>query len=209
MRATRGLLASLGAATCLILAGTIALTLVSGLIAFRGWPGVRVQDGGEQQALIAQVRAEAHTNAAAAPAPLRVPVAFRSSSQPTHRAVTAVKPRRRATAQASAAPTASTTSSGAATALPAQGVAVAGATAPKPKPTAAPSAPGEPVRDLGKTLDTTVDTTGEAVAHLVSPAAPGLGSVLQNTTDVVGDLLNQVTGVVGKLVDGLGQPPAG
>jgi hypothetical protein len=200
----------MGAATCLVLAGTIALTLVSGLIAFHGWPGVRVKDGGEQRALIAQVRAEADVGAARAPSRLRVPVAPRTvPAAPARRVSTAGKAPSAVKTDPVAAP-ATAQGAGVSTALPATPVSVQGASVvatKTPKPAATVVAQGEPVRKLGETLNVTVDTTGAAVAHLVAPAAPALGSTVQNTTDVVGDLLSRVTGVVGTVVDGLGQPP--
>jgi len=197
----------MGAATCLLVAGTLAMTLVSGLIAFNGWPGLGVQDVGEQAALVAEVRTGTGAIVTAAPLRLRPP-APAPRVTPSRARRPAVVTSSRSGAQRAAAPTRGGPSDTGARPRPPKPVVKNPAPEVPEVPAAAP-APGEPVRDLGKALDTTVDSTGKVVAELVTPTAPVLGPVVQNTTDVVGNLLGQVVGVVGTIVDGLGQPPAG
>lgn len=197
----------MGAATCLLVAGTLAMTLVSGLIAFNGWPGLDVQDVGEQAALVAQVRTGTGTVVTAAPLRMRPPA-------PAPR-VTPLRARRPAvvtssgpTSQRAAAPARRRPFNDDPRPRPRKPPVKDPQPSPPEVPAAA-SAPGEPVRDLGKALDTTVDSTGKVVAGLLTPTAPVLGTAVQNTTDVAGDVLGQVVGVVGTIVDGLGRPPAG
>ncbi len=208
MRTTRGLLASMGATTCLILAGTIVLSLASGIVAFNGWPGLRIVQGAEQQALIAQVSAEVGTGMLA-PGAMRLPVSTRgplvSASVARPGRSPSAASRRRTVTLANSSPSPLSASSGA-------GAAPALTVPASPSPPAALDTPaaGEPVRRLGQTVDQTVNDAGKALGDVITPpATPGIGGAVQNTTGAVGDAVDRVAGVVGTVVDKLGTPPAG
>lgn len=204
MRATRGLMASMGAATCLILAGTIVLSLVSGVVAFRGWPGAGVTAGGEQAALLAQARADA---VSAPTVRLRVPsatavrAALRTSTGSTGvRAVAG----RRAAGTATASDTRGATGSGASGLA---GTAQASSSTPaSTTPSSAPKA-GDPVRQLGTAVDGTVGQAGQAAGDAVDLVVPGAGAVAGQVTGAVGQTVSGATGVVGQAVDRLGRTP--
>lgn len=213
MRATRGLLASLGAGLSLILAASVALTFVSALVAFHGWPGVREQPGADERALVADVAARQRTAPAAAPVRLPLPQPL-ARPRPVRPVATAVRPGERIPAVRAVATALRAAPGRGTVARPATGAGVPVTAAPAPAPAPAPAkgatpvtAPAaETVRKLGQTLDATVDTTGAAVGEVLAPVLPPVASAVTNATDAVGDLLDRVTGVVGVIVDNLGRP---
>jgi hypothetical protein len=214
MRATRGLMASMGAGLSLILAGSLALSLVSALIAFHGWPGVQSQRTADERAVIAEV-GPGRTVAAHAPA-LRLPDVPRRRPTPAPRQTAAPAAPATTTPRRSVAPPPVTRKSTVAKFAkhppdPPQTTSVKVAepsTPAKPdvlKATLAPAA--DTVKNLGTTLDTTVNRTGQAVSDLVSPVLPGVGKAVEATTAGVGDLLSKLTGIVSQLIGGVGAPP--
>lgn len=206
MRATRGLLASFGAGLSLIVAGTVALTLCSALIAYKGWPGVRVQRTADERALVAAVGVD--PAAEPAPASLRLPA--------THTARHHSSPHRAAFSGAHR-----TRSAGTALALaPSRGAAASAGAAPAPKPQPGDDpgrakasakkltvpAAGQTVAHVGTTLGDVVARTGTTVGELVEPLAPKAVATVIGTTDATADAVVAVTDAVGRAVDGLVKP---
>lgn len=205
MRATRGLVASLGAGLSLILASSVALMLCSALIAFEGWPGARAQRTPDERALIAVVSGAPVRHVT--PAKLRLPTARRSDTAVARRAAAGVPHAASRAARRSVV----TAPSRVASAVPPAHSAPAAA----PTPPAAPNkttaklklpAAGTTVQHLGGTLDTAVAGTGKTVGDVVKPVLPAVGTAVTLTTAEAGRLLQRVTGVVGQLVDGVLTP---
>lgn len=206
MRATRGLVASLGAGLSLILAGSVALMLCSALIAFEGWPGARAQRTPDERALVAVVSGAPVRHVT--PAKLRLPAPRRTSRTVAagHAAAGGTHAASRGTRRSVV-----TAPSRVASAVPAAHSAPAAApTSPAaPKKTTAKlklPAAGATVQHLGGTLDTAVAGTGKTVGDVVKPLLPAVGTAVTLTTAQAGQLLQQVTGVVGQLVDGVLTP---
>ena len=212
MRSARALLASLGAGTCLILAGTLAMATLSTVVAFSGLPGIRA---GSSDALPAAVLATAAVPTAGTAEGSRV-VAL---APPDSRAPV---PARRPVAQAGAR--AGATSQGV-TAAPAPrgpgattdpvatdpvAVVEGGSTddpprPPRPEPRPSPVLPadaGEPVRAVGDV----VAGTGAGLAQTVAPLSPEVAVVVDETGKVAGDTVAAATEAVAALLDALVNP---
>lgn len=207
MRATRGLVASLGAGLSLILAGSVALMLCSALIAFEGWPGARAQRTPDERALVAAVSGDPVRHVALAKLQLpdrrratRTASGTRAAARAS-RAASRVTRRTVVTAPARVASAVPAANSGSVAAVPAPPAAPAKATSKLKLPAA-----GATVQHLGGTLDTAVAGTGRTVGDVVKPLLPAVGSAVTLATAAAGQLLQQVTGVVGQLVDGVLAP---
>jgi hypothetical protein len=195
MRA-RGILPSAGAGASLVAAGIVCLAIVSGLLAFRGWPGsAKGADDGTLALRIPAAKAEGR--AAAGPRIARTTFTARrvAAARPARRAVTA--PRRARARQAprpvrgrvgAPAPRGSTppaaTPAPAAPAAPATPAAAPAAQSPAPEPVA----PG-PVRNV-------VDTTRKTVA----PVTDAVPAPVQQPVDQALDTVQQTAGAVDQLV---------
>lgn len=195
MRATRGLFASLGAGLSLILAGTAALTFVSALIAFDGWPGVSTERTADERAIVAEVAAQ--RTPVAAPARITLPPAPRPVA--TVKAVAARPVKRARPAAAAARRPARTTASRDTAAATHQAAAAPAPPAVTPPPPAAPAAKsrplqasvslapvGETVKDLGTSLAATVTTAGDTLGGLVQPVLPAVSKAAQDATKALG-----------------------
>lgn len=208
-------MASMGAGLSLILAGSLALSLVSALIAFNGWPGTQSRRTADERAVIAELapaRAAQRTPAdlrlpdmprrRATPRPARTSARL-SGGRPSRRPgtaapVRAVATKTKAAAQVSHAPE------------HADSAPVKAATVTKTrKPdvlqsTLAPAV--STVKNLGSTLDSTVSRTGKAVGDLVRPVLPAVGATVTQTTAAVGKLLSDLTNALSKAVANVGVP---
>jgi hypothetical protein len=208
MRASRGLLATLGVSTCLVLAGTLALLSVSAVVAFKGWPGLSPELATSQPTELAAIsarpvppaaestRADAIVIASAAP-----PASRRSiGSTPTQARYSG---RIREVAEAVQAPAHPPTV----------------ATAPTGPVVARPLAPDQPqvqetvrkvggglgaaMKDTGHGLGDTVRETGSKLSDRVQPISPELARTLENVTQTVGDAVSGLGGGVAGLVGAL------
>jgi hypothetical protein len=206
MRATRGLMASMGAATCLILAGTLVLTLLSGVIAFSGWPGVGPDGSGEQGALVARVRAEAAVKPTGR---LRLPSAQKAlaSVRASSAATTAGATRQRAAVRRTTGVATHGTTRIGATGLPSTTAGPSTTAAAAPQAPIAAARAGEPVRRIGGAVTGTVNRAGKTAGAIVEPIVPGAGALVGQVTGAVGQAVTGATGAVGRVVDGLGPKP--
>jgi len=211
MREWRAVLASFGASTCLILAGTIGLAAVSTVIAFQGWPGVKPQTGTSQDAVLAAAQVDpAHHRRgdehAIVVRPRSAGTPRRSTPRPALRTTTAKRSAGTVPVSVHVSPptrTAGASGGAAVTTTPS-------AAAPKaPRP--AGSGAGDPVRQVGDGLDGTVQQTTKGLGDVVRPISPTVANVLDNTGEAVGQTVKNVTDTVGAVLDGLkpkSPPPA-
>lgn len=200
MRATRGLLASMGAGLSLILAGSAALMFVSALIAFNGWPGVRTERTADERAILAQVA----ERAAAPDAPAPVAITLPRTAKPA--APAPPRPRRPVKGAAAKRPTTARTVAGkrpaagapdpvAADPAPADPAPAAAAAPERKALTAAVSlAPtGQAVKSLGAALDSTVTQTGDALGNLLDPVLPVVSQAAKDATKALGYVIASLT----------------
>lgn len=201
MRSKRGLIASIGAATSLILAGTLALASVSTVIAFRGWPGVHTDPAVAMPTVLAvSAKDKSETKRSEPITVASVPVTpsrphSSSTTSKSHRVVEHVEN------------TPASTSSTKIAHIPSSPVVVADKPASagsKPAPTSAgkPKAVlGNTVSKVGEGLGNTVQQTGKALGDVVEPVSPTLSQVVTNATDAVGNLVKKATDLVGTVLD--------
>jgi hypothetical protein len=216
MRASRALLASLGASTALVLAGTLALAAVSTVVAFRGWPGVSLPQGHPDGTIVADARrASEHTarhsspivvsETARAAQPSRVAVrrqarrSVRSRAPHTGAVGSAATPTAQALPAATPAPV-RTTAQPQPHATPATGVA--------PAVAALPAKPGQAVAKVTtkvtENLGGAVGDTGAAVGAVVRPASPTLADTVDAATQGVGRTVKDVGQTVSNVLNALG-----
>jgi hypothetical protein len=206
MRAARGLLASLGASTCLVLAGTLAMATLSTVVAFSGLPGMRTATAQPQPAVLAAV----------------LPA---ESTPVTPRPVALARPSRPAVARSRASAPASATSPAPAGSRtrPRPGPAPARQTAPSTdaetpaqpsdapvgEAPAAPSGSGpaatadEPVRSTGNAVGGAVGAVGGGVSKAVEPVAPVVAPIIDETGKVAGASVAVLTEAVAGVLGGL------
>ena len=210
MRATRGLLASLGASTALVLAAAAALFSVSTIVAFRGWPGVEgpLSATGDDRITVASTTGQngsfgSSSKRIVVPAARvvrsRRAVAPRISTPVGARAATTVvsRPRaaiRRRIPDSVNAPTA------------------AGTPPPVTLPTererqAAPA--GDGVREVGSGISDTVGGVAGGLGDAVRPVSPALGRTLDQAGRSLEQTIGGVAEILGVTVDALlaGAPP--
>lgn len=209
MRFARALLASLGAGTCLVLAGTLAMATLSTVVAFSGLPGLRSGTAATPPAILAA----AGPSAGSADV---VPVALARPAVPSRTTATPVggasAPRVTAAAAVAAAqtagsvvpqggpntttptPTPSAASGGGSGSLP-QAVTPPAKTRPSPAVTA-PS--GGPIRDVGTTAGGIVAGVGGGLAETVRPISPPVATIVGDTTKAAGDTVEGATGTVAR-----------
>lgn len=200
MRATRGLLASLGASTALVLAAAVVLFSVSTIVAFRGWPGIDATVVGPESQRIAVSAAYPGGAGATSAARIVIPRA-------------PARPRRPA---AASAPRTSRTRTGARVivSLPARSVRrnlPAAPAAAKPRapsrspdpPARAVSTAGDPVRQAGSGLGGVVGGVAGGLGGALRPVSPALGRTLDQAGRSLDQTIGGVTGAVGSLLDGV------
>jgi hypothetical protein len=203
MRATRGLLASLGASTSLVLATAVVLFSVSTIVAFRGWPGI---DGsfaspGSQRIAVSDAgpgggRAAARAQRVIVP---HAPVARRERAS---------APRARNAAARAQAPVVVTRPRKAIRRhVPSSASSGPGASALPPAPAARPKASvppaGGPVREVGTNLGGAAAGVAGGLGDTVRPVSPALGRTLDEAGRSLDQTIRGVTGVVGALLDNL------
>lgn len=235
MSSARALLASLGAGTCLIIAGTVAMVSLSTVVAFSGLPGVRSKDRATPPALLAAASPDrggstrraagdgkpmvlAHAAKARATRTTRAPSEKRPTTPPSTRTL-------RPGAVAALPPRFSGPTIPAAPAVPSGGggTAPAPAAAPAPSPTAPTRRPGPrkpgsarpapvsepttgPLRGAGVAVGTTVTGIAGGVGEAVTPISPPAGAAVVETGQVAGDTVPAVTDAVSGLLDDLAGP---
>jgi hypothetical protein len=215
MRFARALLASFGAGTCLVLAGTLAMTTLSTVVAFSGLPGLRAGGADTTPPAVLAAAGPGAGTADVVPAP----VALARPAAPS-RTTTATTRTRRASALRVAtggavaatqtagsvvpqagpntttpAPTPSAASGGGSGSLP-KAVVSPGA---KARPSPAVTAPsGGPLRDVGTTAGGIVAGVGGGLAETVRPVSPPAATIVGDTTKAAGDTVEAATGTVAR-----------
>lgn len=201
MRATRGLMASLGAGTALVLAAAAALFSVSTIVAFRGWPGVDAPGVGSDPTAIAV--ASSLTDADLAARRIVVPAS-------------------RSMARKQAGASGATHLHGGPTVASRPSVAVRGrlpesSHAPTSKATPAPGprvrdetvTAGDPVREVGTGVGNAVGEVTGGLGEAVRPVSPALGRTLDGAGRGVEQTVGGVTRGVGTTLDTLLSGPPG
>ena len=204
MRASKGLLAALGAGTSLAAAAVIALFSVSVLLAVHGWPQVSRADGSDSVALRAQIAATAaadgDSGAANAPAPVALParppaVRHRTAARRTLARRGPASRRPGATRPGTAAPApGSSGSSGVPSPGSSGGSSPSGGSGPAPSNVVAPV-----THTVGSTVTNVTDTAGGAL----EPVSPAVADTVTTTGQQAGDAIDQVGQAVGGVVGGL------
>jgi hypothetical protein len=198
MRFGRGLLATIGATTSLIAAGSLALFAVSAIVAFKGWPDIRAGD------IVANTTAIAtHAPTAADPSKSSEPIVLaavpRKPAKQARRAAGSGQP-----LVASVKPVIQRTRARRIPAAPAQTVmAPAAPVVPAPEEV---RKTGDPVREVTSGLGETTKVTTKGLGDTVRPVSPELGKALDDVGTVVGNTVDEVGEIVGALLDGDPQP---
>ncbi len=218
MRSIRALLASFGAGTCLVLAGTLAMATVSTIVAFSGLPGIRAQTAALPASVLAAAAPSAGTmQALATPRVVALPAVSTRAS--VGRAIAGRAPSRDT---ASAGSSSSTTlgdpprtagvdqppKAGAPSGSAAAGGASGSSAGSKPSAAAVPAAPrppaaGGPVGTAGAALGGAVAGVGGGVAKTVEPVAPGVSIVTGDAGKSSGATVTGATEAAAGALDGL------
>jgi hypothetical protein len=203
MRVTRGLLASLGASTSLVLAAAVALFSVSTIVAFRGWPGIDPTVVSPESERIAVSAASAGGAGASHMTRIVIPRA-------------PARPRRQVASSSAPSVPRSDARAPVVVSRPARSVRrnlpVASA-APRPQlspPATAESrpkgklpAPADPVRQVGSGLGGAVGGVAGGLGEAVRPVSPALGRTLDQAGRSLEQTISGVTGAVSTLLDGV------
>lgn len=223
MRSARALLASLGAGTCLIIAGTLAMVFLSTVVAFSGLPGMRLDDGGAPPALLA---APAPPGGMQAPLSDRNPktMALRPMTPPTAGPARPARPARGGDsfevapvpgapvggavtsppgARAPAGPAGGGTTPATPAPAPARPSSPAPAQAPVITPGPSPSPPRDSLQDVGRASGDALKGVVVSVGEALKPVSPPLGGVVVETGEVAGETVPAATEAVGALLDDL------
>jgi hypothetical protein len=189
VRATRAFVGSLGAGVSLAIAASLALLVVSSVVAFRGWPGApsvpKLPD-------VAQLGAAAPDNGSSAGSggAVKLPAA------PARLATTT--PRGARTHQRSVAATRG--GSGSSVAVPASGGDGAGAASTTSGKPTAKTSPGHIFQSVGTQAADTVRQTTQAGGQAVAPIAPPVGRTLEELGAAGGSVVQGATDSAGKLL---------
>ncbi|UTI64778.1 hypothetical protein NBH00_00885 [Paraconexibacter antarcticus] len=209
MQATRGFLASLGAGLSLIVAGTLALTFCSAIIAYEGWPGVRVQRTADERALVAAVQG-GPAGGVTERVSLRLPAAVSRHRRAAARRAASATARRRTHATRTLVGVVSPRSAVAALGAGPAGASMPATTAVAPAAKSAKKltvpAAGQAVSQVGSTLGTTVTKTGKTLGDALAPAAPNVATALTDAAASAGQAVTDTTTTVGRAVDELVKP---
>jgi hypothetical protein len=187
------LLATVGASTCLVLAGALALLAVSAMITFRGWPG---EDG-------IRLTTEATELADVSPRP----VPPRAAESGARALVIASAPRVRPAASGAARvaigrPWSAGRAQRLARLVPRHVRAPESAAPPTPVVAPRPAVPQVQVvsRRVGNGLGDAVQGTGKHLSDGLRPVSPELADTVERLTRVLGDTVRGVGGGVVSLL---------
>ena len=195
VRFTRGFLAGLGAATSLVLAGSLALLAISTVVAFNGWPELRSAEPPSETATLAVISAPAA--AAAQPVKLAAPV---RRPQPPSQGVASRQ-------SATTAKTAPSTEPPASAPLP-QDIPRrrAGDVSSSDTSEPAPAAETPPPLGVGETTQPLADGVRKVTKDLgdtLVPNSPTLNQTVDGVGETVGTTVEGLGDAVGNVVGGL------
>ena len=214
MQFARALLGSLGASLSLVMAGTLALTSLSAVVAFQGLPGLDSEPVAAAPAavLVAAQRdepqaAEAIVVRAPAGAEPTLQELVERSARRVPRERTAARPARTASRPVTSAPDPVVQQPDAGVvSLPTSTSATTEADEPTPPAPADPAParrPRQPVSDTTAALGDTVTQTGQALGGVVAPLLPTVSPVVEELTAALGDILTGTGQVLTGTVTGL------
>lgn len=201
MRFTRGLLAGIGAATSLVLAGSLALLAVSTVIAFKGWPELRAAEAPTETATLAVAaapKADGPDRAVKLAAPPR-PAGRAERSRRSRADATTERAGLGSQVPASTKRTTRTRFPVTDTRPPAS---TDGADTPRAQPDPAPR-PSDGVRDTTQPLADGVREVTDDLGDSLAPASPGLDQTVDGLGETVGTTVEGLGDAVGNVVDGL------
>jgi hypothetical protein len=191
MRFARALIASAGASTSLIAAGSVALFALSTLIAFNGWPSISEGTKAQTTTILAAPTAERTSSQASEPLQIASRPASERSAKTTSSVVVAHRVTTSGATRASVGGTVTSTSHSRQpdTQRPAD-----------KKPPAA----GDPVREVATSVGNTTTTVTKGLGDTVRPVSPALA----DGVDQVGTTVQKVVGdrgeTIGKILDPTG-----
>lgn len=187
-------MATVGAATSLVAAGSLALFALSALVAFRGWPDIKTAGAPANTTAIA-----ADPGRARAVAPLSEPINL-SEAKPKARS----RPARAATSSRGnvTAPAKRVAKAAVPSRIAAAPASPPAATAPSP-PAPGPSKPGDPVRNTAGGLGETTKEATKGLGEVVRPISPQLADTVDGVGKVVKDTLDGAGQALGEVIDGL------
>jgi hypothetical protein len=186
VRATRGVFGALGAGTMLAIASSVALLVVSSVVAFRGWPGAPSEPGVDNARLVGP----SPDSRGAVPASVTLPRAT-ASSAPREKVRRAAEDAGSRTSRP-----ASSTAQAASTAQPVYSS--SSSTAPATRQPSRESAAGQTVAKVGRQAGDAVSKTTQAAGQAVAPVAPPVGRTLEDLGAAAGSTVQQVAGAAGK-----------
>jgi len=217
MRFARALLASFGAGTCLVLAGTLAMATLSTVVAFSGLPGLGAGGADTTPPAILAAAVSGAGTADVVPDPVALatptvssrPAATGAQGAPVPRVATAgaqavapiataAAPQTGLSATTPTSPASTVSGAGAASLPPFR--ASPGAKAPADPAVTAPVT--GPVRDVGTAVGGIVAGLGDDLAETVQPLAPPVATIVGETTKVAGETVVAATDVVATMVEG-------
>lgn len=212
MRSLRAFLASLGASTCLVLAGALAMAALSTVVGFSGFPGGRRAAPPAPAAVLATTHGG--DVAGSSGAVLTLPAPGARGAGGARRTAAAGRGRRvdrvRAGTHGSSAfplPGAAAPAAGAPSVPDPVATAISMVVdqlAQVPDTTRAPVATAAgPVRTLGGALAGAVQAAGNTAAQAVAPVAPSAASTLAGTSGEAATAVDGATARVANVVDGL------
>lgn len=194
MRATRSIVASLGAGVTLAIAASACLLVVSAVVAFRGWPGqLSTAPNGVTELLAASAPFGGQDAAARAAAPAGDALRLALASAPSSRRSTGARRPARPVTLLGASPQAGT---------PFVPFAVAtGLSGPAATGTRSPGA-AEIVRGTTAAASKSIRDAGTAGGSAVAPAAPAAGSAVTGAAGTAASAVDATGRTAGAVVDG-------
>jgi hypothetical protein len=208
MRVSRGLIGSLGAGVSLTAAGSLALLIVSAVVAFQGWPGVSRGTDGRPVTLPSSIRESAATS---------VPARIVLGGGVPAAAVRGGRGRREILLAGTAEQMAANPSPVSATSGATGGLAAAGPPSPAPAPPSVTTPPadhavGPPVHvggDAGATVQQATGGAGAAIQQTATGAGDAVRPVSPEAAGAVEQAGDAASGIVQGVGDGLGDLPGG
>jgi hypothetical protein len=200
VRFTRGFLAGLGAATSLVLAGSLALLALSTVVAFKGWPELRSAPPRTETASLAI--SAATTSAASAPVvPLARPrrTGARGHARPSSRRV-GVRPTTDGSTSRPAGPFDRPDTQDRGTA---RNQAASQPSQEKAEPEPGERKPADAVRETTKPLADGVRDLTDGLGDTLEPASPTLNETVDGLGQTLGTTVEGLGEAVGNVVDGL------
>jgi hypothetical protein len=201
VRATRAIVASLGAGVTVAIAASACLLVVSAVVAFNGWPELGTA-GPVPTAELPLAGTPGHGGGTAG-----APVAAAASALPAAPAINGPRSRGEHPARRRAAAPGAALLAGSALGAAVASAGTSPVTIPPSRDTASPhGAAGDGVRTTAATGSAGVRQTATPVGAAVQPVSPQAGQVVEQTADAVAVVVDRTGTVAGDAVDQLAHP---